>query len=376
MNWSVKIFRVKGIDIKLHLTFILILVWAAYHWSGVTNAGLEGALFGVIATLLLFVSVTLHELGHSLVALKHGVRVQDITLMPMGGLARMEEIPEEPKREFSIALAGPLVNFALAAALYLLSTSLGWGSSFSLSGLSQSMSQVSAKSLLIYLTTANFTLGVFNLVPAYPMDGGRILRALMALRMDHGRATAIAVKIGQGLAFLIGLWGFTTGSFTLVLIAIFIWMGAGSEGEQSQVKEALRGVTVARAMSSNPETVRANDSLARAIELTLTSLQADFPVVHARHGGLVGFLSENDLLTGLKDHGQHAPVSSVMRTGYPSARVDEPLYQAQQRMAQDKVRAMPVLDHAGRLVGLLTAMDINEAYRLLSIQPGLVGSRA
>src|SRR5574340_1409097 len=117
MNWSIKLLKVKGIDIKVHLTFILILGWAAYRWGISTGEGMQGAIFGIVATLLLFLSVTLHELGHSFQALKYGVKVRDITLMPMGGLAQLDEIPEEPRKELRIALAGSLVNFGIAAVL-------------------------------------------------------------------------------------------------------------------------------------------------------------------------------------------------------------------------------------------------------------------
>ncbi|MDX9866158.1 MAG: M50 family metallopeptidase, partial [Anaerolineaceae bacterium] len=143
MSWSIKLFKVKGIDIKIHLTFFLILIWAAFRWSGSTGAGLQGALFGVVATLLLFAAVTLHELGHSFQALKFGVKVKDITLMPLGGLAQMEEIPENSKQELRIAIAGPLVNFAIAALLVAVGAILQTQSVISLSELSASLGQAS-----------------------------------------------------------------------------------------------------------------------------------------------------------------------------------------------------------------------------------------
>jgi len=371
MSWSIKLFRVKGIDVKVHLTFVLILIWAAYRWSGSTGAGLQGALFGVVATLLLFVSVTLHELGHSLQALKYGVRVRDITLLPIGGLAQMEEIPEKPGQELRIAIAGPLVNFAIAALLIGVGALLQTQALVTVTELFRSLGEASWAGMLAYLTMANLAMGLFNLIPAFPMDGGRVLRALLAMRLDYPKATSIAVTVGQGLALLLGLYGFMSGSFTLVLIAVFVWMGAGQEGKQVEVKSVLREMKVGQAMTRQPHTLSADDSLARAVELTLTTFQADFPVMERESGRPVGLLTEGDLLKGLRAHGMEASVGQVMRTGFPTATLDEPIFQAQQQMTVGRVRAMPVVEGDDLLVGLLTAADINEAYRLLSVSPGL-----
>jgi stage IV sporulation protein FB len=371
MNWSIKLLRVKGIDIKVHLTFVLILIWAAYHWSQSTGAGVQGALFGVVATVLLFVSVTLHELGHSLQTLKFGVQVKDILLMPLGGVAQIEEIPEEPQKELRIAIAGPLINFAIAALLISIAGILNARALTTIEELLNSLGQANWTGMLSYLTMANLGLGLFNLIPAYPMDGGRILRALLAMRLDYAQATAIAVKIGQGLAFLLGLWGFMNASFTLVLIAIFVWMGAGQEGRQVEVKNVLSDMTVRQAMSQTPQALTEHETLEKAVQLTLNGMQSDFPVLDAHHSHLVGFLTAADLLKALKSHGEMTRISDVMRIEFPLVQPEEPLFKAQQRMAEAKIRSLPVVDQNGCLIGLLTAEDINEAYRLLSVYPQL-----
>lgn len=371
MSWSIKLFRVKGIDVKIHLTFVLILIWAAYRWSGSTGQGWQGALFGVVATLLLFTSVILHEFGHSLQALKFGIPVRDITLLPIGGVAQIEEMPEQPGQELRIALAGPLVNFAIAAVLIGIGLLLQARAVVTLPELVASLGSASWGGMLSYLTMANLLLGLFNLIPAYPMDGGRVLRALLALKLDYGRATSIAVSIGQGLALLAGLYGFMSGSYTLILIAIFVWMGAGQEGKQVEVKSVLRQMTVGQAMTRRPVTLSAGDTLARAAELTLTTAQADFPVLDALDGRLVGLLTAQDLLRGLKSDGEAGGVDQVMHTEFATATADEPLFQVQQRMEAESVRALPVLDKEARLAGLLTVEDVNEAYRLLSASPAL-----
>jgi len=371
MSWSIKLFKVKGIDVKVHLTFVLILAWAAYRWSLSTGAGWQGALFGVVATLLLFAAVTLHELGHSFQALKFGVHVRDITLMPMGGVAQMAEIPEKPSQELRIAIAGPLVNFGIAALLIVAGALLQVRSVVSLNELVQSLGSASWSGMLAYLTMANLALGVFNLIPAFPMDGGRILRALLAMRMDYTRATRIAVNVGQALAWAIGLLGFLTGAYTLILIAIFVWMGAGQEGKQLDAKSVLQDIKVGQAMTRHPFTLSLEDSLEQAMELTLSTAQVDFPIVRKEDGALVGLLTEADLLKGLRAEGRRPAVSRYMRDSFPTAAPEEPLFSAQVRMAEQRVRAMPIVDKNGRLVGLLSAADVNEAYRLLSAEPKL-----
>lgn len=371
MNWSLKLFKVKGIDIKVHMTFVLILIWAAYRWSVSTGEGAQGALFGIVATLLLFFSVTLHELGHSLQALKYGVKVRDITLMPMGGLARLEEIPEEPNKELRIALAGPLVNFGIAALLIGVGALLNARALITLEELQASFGSVSWSGLLAYLTSANLILGLFNLIPAFPMDGGRVLRALLAKKMNHAKATKIAAQVGQGFALLMGLWGFMSGSWTLVLIAIFVWMGAGQENQGTQVKHTLGGTTVGQAMTRSPQALQVNDPLSKAVELTLSTSQADFPVLEWGSNRVAGLLCEIDLLRGLQSLGANAAVREVMRTRIRFATPDEPLHAAQQKMLVNRARALPVLNPEGELIGLLTADDINEAYRLMAITPKL-----
>ncbi|RJP51182.1 MAG: site-2 protease family protein [Anaerolineaceae bacterium] len=371
MNWSLKLLKVKGIDIKVHLTFVLILIWAAYRWSVNTGEGVQGAIFGIVATLLLFLSVTLHELSHSFQALKYGVKVRDITLMPMGGLAQMESIPEDPHKELRIALAGPLVNFGIAALLIGVGVLLDVHALISLEELQASLGSVSWSGLLAYLTYANLILGLFNLIPAFPMDGGRILRALLAKKMDHAKATKIAAQVGQGFALLMGLWGFMSGSWTLVLIAVFVWMGAGQESQGAQVKHTLGGTTVGQAMTRSPHTLRVNDSLSKAVELTLSTSQSDFPVLEWGSNRVAGLIGEVDLLRGLQSLGENAAAREAMRTNINFVSRDEPLHAAQQKMLTGRTRALPVLNAEGELIGLLTADDINEAYRLMAVNPKL-----
>jgi stage IV sporulation protein FB len=225
--------------------------------------------------------------------------------------------------------------------------------------------------LLGYLTTANFALGIFNLIPAFPMDGGRVLRALLALKLDYPIATSWAVKIGQGLAFLLGAWGFMSGDYVLILIAIFVWMGAEGEGKQVQIKHVLGDLTVAHAMSRSPEALSEFDTLGRAIALTLNTLQSEFPVVREEDGRVQGMLCQKDMLKAVKTMGESGVVRDAMRSEFPVVRRGESLFQVQRKMAEAGLDAVPVLDELNRLEGLLTSRDINEAYQLVSAKSTL-----
>lgn len=368
MNWSIPLLRVRGIEIKVHVTFALILIWAAYYWGIGTDAGLQGALFGVVATLLLFVCVTLHELGHAFQALRYGIEVEDITLLPIGGVARLR-VPDNARQELAIAVAGPLVNLVIAAALIAIGAILEATSLLAPADLDDTMRDAEWSGLLAYLTLANIWLVLFNAIPAFPMDGGRVLRALLALRLDYARATAIAVSIGQGLALLFGLAGFAVGNFYLILIAAFVWFGASQEGAQVTLRRVLGGTTVGQAMIRQPQVLVATDPLGRAVELTLGTAQADFPVLDAGDR-VVGLLTLDDLLRGLRDQ-PTATVGDVMRRQFPVARSEESVAAAQGQLGEAGIRALPVVRPDGRLAGLLTVADIGEAFRLLNARSRL-----
>ena len=372
MGGSFKIATLRGIDIKIHVTFFLILVYAAIMF-GAGGRGAGGAVFGVVATLLLFGCVVLHELGHSLVAQRYGIPVRDITLWPIGGVARLERMPDKPAQEFWVAIAGPLVNFAIAAVIFVAAQALARVQmAFDLGAIERALLQLQAPGLLSYLFTTNLFLGLFNLIPAFPMDGGRILRALLASRLNFARATTIAVAIGQNLALLAGLYGFLSGQLNLVLIAIFVFMGAGSEGQMTQVKSVLADLKVRQAFTRKTEVLDADDRLTRAIDLTLGTFQSDFPV--CREGELIGLLTKTYVLKALHDCGSNAFVVSVMRKEFPTAGLDDSLFKVQQLMTEQRIEAVPVMED-GQFRGLVTMQDVDEVYRLMSINPQLLQAR-
>jgi Zn-dependent protease/predicted transcriptional regulator len=370
MDSSLRLFSIRGIDLRVHITFPLILVWAAIQFGFLSGAGWTGALFGVIVILLLFVIVTLHELGHSVAAQHYDVPVKQIVLLPIGGVAQLDHIPETPWQEFVIAIAGPAVNFVLAILLGALVLVPGIG----FVGVDEftALDSITFPLIFSYIFAYNLFLGVFNLLPAFPMDGGRILRAALAARMDYLTATRWAVRVGQMLAWVLGLYGFTSGNFFLILIAFFIYMGAGQEGQMVQLRTLLRGVTVEQAYSRQANTLRPSDTLHQAVVLTLRTMQSSFPVMQM--GRLVGMLPYQRLVEALDNQGPSTPVSDVMLRDVEPARPRDELFDIQQRLQSSQLDALPVMD-GDEFLGLITTRDISELYRLITVDPDLLPGR-
>jgi Zn-dependent protease/CBS domain-containing protein len=350
MKWSWKIGRLAGIDLQIHATFLLLIGWVALsHWRQGHN--LAGAMGGVLFTLALFGCVLLHELGHALAARRYGIATRDITLLPIGGVARLERMPENPRHELWVALAGPAVNVAIAAVLgaWLAGTRL-WVPVESLS--------VTGGPFLERLFMANVTLVAFNLIPAFPMDGGRVLRALLAGRMDYTRATKIAAGLGQGLALLFGFVGLLYNPI-LAFVALFVWIGAAQEASAVEMKSALGGTPVRAAMLTDFRILEPSQTLADAVRLVIESSQADFPVVERQRA--VGILTRTDMLAALADHGERHPVTEVMRRDFAVAEHSEMLEGALGRLQEFDCHTMAVTME-GRLVGLVTSDNLGEYF--------------
>ncbi|RLC61794.1 MAG: peptidase M50 [Chloroflexi bacterium] len=366
---GVKLFTVRGIAVKMHVTFPLILVWAAVQFGYLNQRGfsLSGAAFGIVITLLLFICVVIHELAHSLTATAMGFPVRDIVLLPLGGIAQMERMPERPGQEFLMAIAGPLSNVVIAVLLVV------GGLLFGLDVRPRmDLARLGWKDTLPYLIATNLGLAVFNLIPAFPMDGGRVLRALLATVMPHARATALAVSVGQGLAWMLGLMGLLSGNFLWILIAFFVYAGAAQEGQLIHVKNVLQGLRVRQAFSRHALSLSPDDPVSRATDLTLESFQADFPVCDAEQ--LVGLLTHTDVLRALKQRRPDTPVREVMRTKFPTIGLDDGLFEAHRQMTEAGLDALPVME-GEQFLGLLTRRDVNEVYQLLSVSPELLTQR-
>ena len=359
MKWSWKIGEYAGIGVYVHATFLLIIgYFALTHWRA---GGPGAALSGVLFILALFVCIVLHEFGHALTARRYGIATRDITLLPIGGVARLERMPEDPWQELWVALAGPAVNIVISVtlAVWLMVTDQ-WG------GLDRvAFDQLTFGSFLPILMAVNLILAGFNMLPAFPMDGGRVLRALLAMRMDYLRATQVASGLGQAMAFLFGFIGLYSWNPFLLFVALFVWMGAQQEASLVGVKSALGGIPVSHSMVTKFRTLSPYDSLGQAVDEILAGSQQDFPVVEGDR--VVGVLTRADLLVALAKQGLSTSVSSVMRRDFQMAEATEMLEMAFVRLQHCKCRTMPVIRN-GRLLGLLTMENVGE---FLSIQSAL-----
>src|SRR6478735_6448649 len=308
MPWSWKLARIAGIDVYVHATFFMVIAWIALiHWNESRN--LSAVIEGVGFILALFACVVLHEYGHALTAARYGIRTRDITLLPIGGLARLERIPDIPIQELWVALAGPAVNVVIALLLF------GW---LQASGAWQSVDGigVTTGAFAERVMVANVFLAGFNLLPAFPMDGGRALRAFLATRMEYTRATQRAAIVGQGMAILFAFMGLQ-GNPMLIFIALFVWIGAGQEASMAQMKSALAGVSVRTAMLTQFRALGPSQTLGDAVDLLLSGSQQDFPV--ADSGRLVGMLPRSTLMKALAAAGRDATVGAHMQRGCGAA---------------------------------------------------------
>lgn len=363
MKWSWKIARVAGIDVYMHTTFLLLVTWVAVsYW--LAEQSLPLMLEGVLFLLALFACVLLHEFGHALTARRYGITTRDITLLPIGGVARLERMPEKPAQELAVALAGPAVNVVIAVLLF--AGLLVTGTLEPLNTLS-----VTGGNFFERLLAVNVSLVLFNLLPAFPMDGGRVLRALLASRMEYTRATQLAANIGQGMALLLGFFGLFNNPM-LLFIAFFVWIGAGQEASMVQVKSALSGIPVSRAMLTDFERLEPTDPLARPVELILSGMQQDFPVVSPASGGVIGILTRDDLIRALAEHNESMLVSHLMRKDFATVDSSQMLESVSQQIQASGQTILPVV-HDGALVGLVTLENIGE---FLMIQRALSVRRA
>jgi Zn-dependent protease/CBS domain-containing protein len=361
MRWSFKFARVAGIDLRVHITFFLIVILGASQWSRFGPAGMA---FGAGLILLLFLCVTLHELGHSVVAQRFGVEVKEIILLPIGGVAMLSRIPRKPSQELFIAIAGPLVNVVIFVAIVLglgVSTAMG---RMDLNDLVRTHSQAgpSVFVALKFLLNANAALVLFNMIPAFPLDGGRILRAILAMRMPHVRATQISASIGQIAAILLGMWGLMGGGILVVLVAAFIFFAAGAENREGQASTVLASHRVGDAYNRHALVLSPHDRAGRVVQYILSSYQPDFAVMNGHD--ILGVVTREDVIRSLAQHAGDVPVTQLMRPAAVRAQAEQTLDEVRQAMSNNQTRVAAVYD-GDRYLGLVSAEDIAEAFALL-----------
>lgn len=353
MNWSFKLADFGGTSIRVHYTFLLLLAWlGTVFWL---QSGPVAALDGLLFVILLFACVLLHEFGHVVAARRYGIHTRDITLLPIGGVAALDRMPEKPTQEIIVALAGPAVNLVIAGILILI-----FGAR--LNFLMPQISPEFAGQLASRLATVNFALAVFNLVPAFPMDGGRVLRALLGFTMDYRKATQVAARVGQGLAIVLGFLGLLGNPF-LVLIAIFIFMAAGAEAYSVSVRDFVRGGQAGDVMISEFESLDPGSDVEQGAALLLRTTQQEFPVVD---GGrrLRGLLTRQIIIETLGSRGGQTPVLEVMLRELPVVSATAGLEHIVKLLQDKAAPAVGIVDSDQRLIGYVTRENMAEYFML------------
>lgn len=349
MKRSLKVGSVAGIGIFLHWTFLL-LVAAIFAYYYVQSQSLGAAVSGIGLILAVFVCVILHELGHALTARRFGVPTRSITLYPIGGLARLERIPSEPMKEFWIAIGGPVVNVVIAGGLAVVL--IASGGTFAPTAL-----ESPANHILASLMWINVALAAFNMLPAFPMDGGRVLRSLLALRQDYAQATQTAANVGQVMAILFGLVGIMWFNPVLLFIALFVYVGAQQESQQAMYRAFTEGTPVRQAMVTRFTTLGVNATLDDAVEELLAGTDHDFPIVE--DGRIVGLLRRKQLIQSLSDHDRETSVTEVADHDFITTHPGAPLDQVFQQMNSADCSTVPVVED-DQLIGLLTLENVGE----------------
>jgi Zn-dependent protease/predicted transcriptional regulator len=352
MRWSYRIGTVAGTDIKVHVTFLLLLGW--YALDAYNTLGPAAAIGETLLILALFACVILHEFGHIFMARRFGVRTPDVILLPIGGVARLERIPEDPRQELLIAIAGPFVTLLIALALFLGLRIAGSPEPFLPTG-------GRSGSFAAQIMWVNVLLLGFNLIPAFPMDGGRVLRAVLATRIGLVRATRVAAAVGQVVAVGMCFYGLTRSPIQplLLLIAFFVFVGAGTEASAVETRAAARGVQVSQMMVTQFRSIAIHATLAQAVDLLLAGEQREFPVVD-NLGRTEGLLTRENLIRGLRERGPDSTVAEAMTSPAPTVLPSAPFQEGLDRLRASGLPALPVVDGAGALVGLLTMENISE----------------
>jgi Zn-dependent protease/predicted transcriptional regulator len=352
MKGVLKIGRVSGIKIEVHWTFTLLLIWVAFLEIQ-KGSDLNRILLNEALILVLFVCVILHELGHALTAKKFGVKTKNILLLPIGGVATLEKMPEKPAQELWIALAGPAVNVVIAILLLLVVPVRSYFN-FDSIVLEEMLYEPTLQNFLFYLFIANVMLVVFNLIPAFPMDGGRVLRALLSFKLGRVTATDIAASIGQGLAFIFFVLGLFFNPF-LILIALFIFFGAYGENQMVKQGDLLKGYLVKEATLTNITRLKPDNDLQEVIDILLAGTEKDFVVIENQK--IIGILTQKDIIKNVKT--PSVLVGDIMQKKFKTVDVSMEIMKVLQMIGKEKNNFYPVVEN-GQLVGAIDTTNISE----------------
>jgi Zn-dependent protease/CBS domain-containing protein len=372
MGGAFKIGRFSGIEVRVHWTFFLLLTFFAFVGYQASGSAV-GALTATLTIVALFLCVLLHEFGHSLVAQRLGIEIHSITLLPVGGVSNLETLPEKPADEVKISVVGPLVSVVLALIFF------GVGLLFGAvprvpTDLFAGFGSVGQ--FFFYLGYLNTVLAVFNLLPAFPLDGGRILRGLLATRLGAVRATDVSSTIGQIFAAAFFLIGLLSSNLLLALVAVFVFFGASGESQMVRQRETTRGLSVSDVMGTKPhtETVTPSHSFGQVLDSVIHGYQEDFPVVD-ENGKLIGMITREEIMAAAHSPKRYQSVRELMKTNVSTISSEADLFEdALPTLQQSALRALPVTEK-GELVGMLTIEDVGQA-SLLGPLPTKTGATA
>jgi Zn-dependent protease len=355
MRWSLTLGSFKGTAVKIHVTFLLLLAWIGF--SAYREGGAVAARDSLLFISLIFACVVLHEFGHILTARRFGIVSTEVTLLPIGGVANLDRMPEAPYQELLVALAGPAVNVVIAIGLFLALGAIH----------PEALTQLDNPhvNLFVRLAAANLFLAVFNMIPAFPMDGGRVLRAALSMWLPRVKATRIAALIGQGFAFVLGFIGLF-GNPLLVFIAIFVYIAASGEAQMTAASEATRGLAVEDAMETRISAIDWGADIGEAVDTLVATSQDEFPVVDGA-GRLQGLLSRSDIIEALKSQERNAPIAPFVRRNVPTVGRRATLDQALDKFAA--APAVGVVEEDGLLLGLLTRQSVAEVVLIANMRP-------
>jgi len=351
MRWSLNIGKIFGINFRIHITFFLLLIFI--FTSVLNERGLNQAFLAMLFICAVFTCVVIHEIGHSLFAKKFGKNPKSITLLPIGGVASIEEMPEKPLQEITMAIVGPLINLIIAGLLYIIVgrwTGIGTPNLF----------PDSVQTFFANLIGINIILAIFNLIPAFPMDGGRVLRGLLAIKMEHLRATAIAVTIGQAIAIFFVFFGLFY-NWWLALIGVFLYIGAGSERQQAVLHSLLNKVPVSEAMATEFLALRPEAPLSEALKHFYHGCHQDFPVIG--DFGIEGILTRDRILASIHEKGLNVAVSEVMDRDFATVEPCSSLDEVYKTLSANRKNSVAVLDN-GRVVGIVCLDDISRYFMI------------
>lgn len=365
MKSSFTIGHLFEIPVKIHVSLLFILPFFAWAFGNNivyltentdivrTNLILNPYLLGFIMAVALFASILIHELAHSLVARTKEVKTTDITLMLFGGLANIEEISENPKDEVKIAASGPLTSLALGFVLFLIGV---YSPSFVLEDI---------RLLILYIGQLNIFLAIFNLLPAFPSDGGRILRALIAQRTSLRKATKIASKVGKVFAVIFGILGFISGNFILIFIAFFIYLGASQEHQFSNIKTALSDLKVKDLMTKDVKTVSVKISVRKLIEKMFNDKHSGFPVM--RNDEVVGIVTMEDAKKVAENSYSNTPVQTIMNEDIHCVKGEDELFVAFKLLFKKDIGRLLIIEE-GKLKGIITRSDVMTGLRVKELK--------